>query len=294
MDPFTALFDAIDTINAHIDRALDDLETDLDIPEETEIPQSPDRVQDVGVTQDFNALKSQLNELAALGWADEEASWSSNFQLQVSAFNAIASPSQTIDRLLSHARKSTPKFKVPQMTPRTIVESTPFAAGLFEVDEEGWVTIKVSPDFWDDRSAAQAILAHEVCHYLLENAGIRYADVAINERYTDLCMFICGFGPLFLAGYKRDFAQQDDRPGHRLGYLSDEEYQYADRYVVELRQVYQLKLQSELEIQKRRLRERLQGNDVTLNRLIEYERRRSPYKSEIELYQDAIDRLERG
>ena len=294
MDPFTALFDAIDTINAHIDRALDELETGLDTPEEPEISYSSDRVQDVEVTPDFSTLKSQLNELATLAWADDEASWSANFQLQVSAFNAVASPSQTIDRLLSHARNSTPKFNVPQMTPRTLVEATPLAAGLFEVDEEGWVTIRVSPDFWHDRSAAQAILAHEVCHYLLENAGIRYANVAINERYTDLCMFICGFGPLFLAGYKRDFAQQDYCPGHRLGYLSDEEYQYADRYVVELRQVYQLKLQSELEIQKRRLRQRVQGNDVTLNRLIEYERGRSPNKSEVELYQDAIDRLERG
>ena len=294
MDPFNALFDAIDRVNAHIDRALDDLETEQDHPEEIEILQHPDRVRDVEGPQDFRGLKSQLNELAKLAWADDESSWLANFQIQVSAFNTVASPSQTIDRLLSHARRSTPKFKVPQMTPRTIVESTPLAAGLFEVDEEGWVTIKVSPDFWDDRSAAQAILAHEVCHYLLENAGIRYADVATNERYTDLCMFICGFGSLFLAGYKRDFAQQDYRPGHRLGYLSDEEYQYADRYVVELRQDYQLKLQSELEIQKRRLRERLQGNDAALNRLITYERARSPYKSEIELYEDAIGRLERG
>ncbi len=101
--------------------------------------------------------------------------------------NEIA-PAQFIEILLSHARRVTPEFSVPLMVPQTVVESTPFAAGRFEVDEEGWVKIKVSPDFFNDKLAAQAILAHEACHYILENSGIRYHDFKLNERYTDLCL----------------------------------------------------------------------------------------------------------
>ena len=46
------------------------------------------------------------------------------------------------------------------MVPRIAIEPMPAAAGQFEVDEEGWVTIRVSPDFERDLPAARAILAH--------------------------------------------------------------------------------------------------------------------------------------
>lgn len=49
----------------------------------------------------------------------------------------------------------------------------------------------------------------------------------------------------------------------------------------------------ELEALKKRLRCLLYGDSNAQTRIIEAERRRSPNKSEAELYQDAIDRLER-
>ena len=243
--------------------------------------------------QDFSELKSQLEELAKRGWAKDETSWYSSFSLSPSDLANEIAPAQVMKSLLAHAGRVTPEFSVSQMVPRTVIESTPFAAGMFEVDEEGWVTIKVSSNFFDDRLAAQAILAHEACHYILENSGIRQDDSALNERYTDLCMFICGFGQFFLAGYKREPAQNQYRPGHRLGYLSDAEYTFANQYVLDLREAYKLKLQSQLDTKKKQLRRLVHGDEAMLKRLVDYERSRSPNKSEVELYEAAINRLQR-
>lgn len=243
--------------------------------------------------QDFSELRSQLEELAKRGWAKDETSWYSSFSLSPSDLANEIAPTQVIQILLVHARRVTPEFSVPQMVPRTVIGSTSFAAGRFEVDEEGWVTIKVSSDFFDDRLAAQAILAHEACHYILENSGIRQGDFALNERYTDLCMFICGFGQIFIAGYKREPAQNQYRPGHRLGYLTDAEYTFANQYVLDLREAYKLKLQSQLDTTKKQLRQLVHGDEAMLKRLVDYERSRNPNKSEVELYEAALDRLQR-
>lgn len=244
--------------------------------------------------RDFNELKSQLKELVKSGWAKDETQWYSKFSINSSDLINEITPAQVIEKLLTHARRVTPEFSVPRMVPRTVVESTPFAAGRFEVDEEGWVTIKLSPDFFDDKLAAQAILAHEACHYILENSGIRYRDFFVNERYTDLCMFVCGFGEIFLAGYKRESAQNEYRPGHRLGYLTDAEYKMANRYVKELRDDFKRKLNSELDIKRTKLLQLVHGDEAALKRLIEYERRRNPNKSEVALYENAIDSIQRG
>jgi hypothetical protein len=106
-------------------------------------------------------------------------------------------------------------------------------------------------------------------------------------------MFICGFGEIFLAGYKQESARYEYRLGHRLGYLSDAEYQFASQYVKSLRQSDTLKPPDELEALKKRLGSLLYGDSNAQIRLIQAERRRNPHKSEEELYQDAIDRLER-
>jgi hypothetical protein len=54
------------------------------------------------------------------------------------------------------------------------------------------------------------------------------------ERLTDAAMFVFGLGDLFLAGYRKE-QSPEYRSGHRLGYLSDAEYQYAAAYVARLR-----------------------------------------------------------
>ena len=239
----------------------------------------------------FPSLQSQLHELGTIAWTTEQSFRHPQFLLNFKDFVHITTPAQVVEVLIRHAQRITPGFQVPYMVPRVLVTPIPFAAGMFEVDEEGWVTIKVSPDFFQDKLAAQAILAHEVCHYILSNSGIRKSNFELNERYTDLCMFVCGFGEIFLAGYKRQAAQNDYRSGHRLGYLTDAEYQFVHQYVIQLRQSKELLSPSELDTIKKQLLKLLYGDENACKRNIEAERRKSPHKSEIELYKDTISRL---
>jgi hypothetical protein len=240
----------------------------------------------------FYSLQWQLGELANLAWTTAQSFQLEPFELSLRDFTELTAPAQVVEILLHHARRIAPGFNVPYMVPRILVESLSFAAGQFEVDDEGWVTLKVGLQFFEDKLAAQAILAHEVCHYILENSGIRKSDRELNERYTDLCMFVCGFGSIFLAGYKRETAQLESRPGHRLGYLTDAEYKEAQRYVRQLRQSHELSPACELD----RLKKQLVGlihNEDTCQRLIEAARRRHPHKSLRDLYRDEIFRIQR-
>jgi DnaJ-class molecular chaperone len=241
----------------------------------------------------FDNIKSSLDGLAQLGWLTEESSWSDNFTLDPSELSESAPLDLVVKALLDHARQVAPGFSVPMMVPRVVVEPMFAAAGQFEVDQEGWVTIHVSPDFERDLPAARAILAHEVCHYILEHRGIRQPNFELNERDTDLCMFICGFGDVFLAGYKRSSACNEYRPGHRLGYLTDAEYEFANRYTSELRATYRQNLRSELDVLKERLLRKAQGDRDRVQRLIESECQGDRSLSEIELYRDAIARFDR-
>jgi hypothetical protein len=240
----------------------------------------------------FNNVRSILDELAGYGWSKNRSTWCSNFSLNPKELSNASELDQVVRILLDHARQVAPEFSVPHYIPRTISTSMSMAAGQFEVDEKGWVTIRVSPDFCHDRLAAQAILAHEACHYILGQSGIWHRDTQLNERYTDLCMFICGFGQVFLKGYKRDLAQSPNRQGHRLGYLTDAEYRFASQYVAELRQTRGVELRYEIDGVKRRLLQLVRGDEEVCRWYLETERKRNPHKSEAELYQDTIDRLE--
>lgn len=258
-----------------------------------QIAKSPEPLSYTSPLPTFPDLAAQLRELGKQAWTTGQSFQRSQFLLNPKDFVNISAPSQVVEVLIRHASQVVPGFSVPLMVPSVSVVPLPAAAGMFKVDEEGWVKIELGANFFQDKLAAQAILAHEVCHYILENSGIRKSDEHLNERYTDLCMFICGFGEIFLAGYRRDAAQQDYRPGHRLGYLTNDEYQFAQRYVMQLRQSGEISPPDELDKLKKRLLHLLYGDQGSCNRIIDFERRRSPHKSDMELYQDAIDRLER-
>ena len=107
-------------------------------------------------------------------------------------------------------------------------------------------------------------------------------------------MFVCGFGEIFLAGYKRKPAQNEYSSGHRLGYLTDAEYQFAHRYVKRIRKSYKENLHRELDTKKSQLLQLLRNDESAMTRLIEYERRRNPNQSEVALYEIAIYSLQRG
>jgi hypothetical protein len=86
--------------------------------------------------------------------------------------------------------------------PRVILQDHPQAAGQYQVDGGGCVTIALEPSFVQNTKALRAILAHETSHYVLENNGIRERDPESNERLTDLAVFALGLGGLYLEGYE--------------------------------------------------------------------------------------------
>ena len=241
----------------------------------------------------FGDLKAQVEELATRGWTQSEVDWKEGFLLDPARLDTMAEPAEIVEALLNHARRTTPEFSVPWLTPRTVVEQLPPAtAGQFVVDG-GWVTIKLGPKFFGNRGAAQAILAHEACHYILNNSGFRKRDIALNERYTDICMFVCGFGKLFLDGYQKYPSNRQYRRGHRVGYLTDMEYAFIYQYVLKLRKHYRENLKSELTGLKETLLRLVRGDQEMLESLIEAERSRTPDKSEAGLYENAIFRRRR-
>ena len=107
-------------------------------------------------------------------------------------------------------------------------------AGSFRVERDGYVEIRLLSSIATDHTAAVAVLAHEVCHYVLESSGIRREEVLDNERLTDFCIFVVGFGGVFLDGFRR--FGTDSRPGHRIGYLTDSGYANAHAGVRFLRE----------------------------------------------------------
>ncbi|MHC5732822.1 MAG: hypothetical protein ACYTXY_54045, partial [Nostoc sp.] len=92
------------------------------------------------------SLQSQLHELGKIAWTTEQSFRHPQFLLNFKDVVHITTPAQVVEVLIRHAERVTPGFQVPSMVPRVLVTPTPFAAGMFEVDEEGWVTIKVSRD----------------------------------------------------------------------------------------------------------------------------------------------------
>ncbi|MFS8086815.1 MAG: hypothetical protein ACMG6H_14370, partial [Acidobacteriota bacterium] len=191
----------------------------------------------------FAKLKRQIDKLAKDAWKSRESLTS---ELLLNPSKLPIDSNKAIETILNHVRQIASGLSVPNRVPRVETGSLIDAGGQFKVSD-GWVSVKIANYLLMDRQAVRAILAHEICHYVLENSGIREEDHEQNERLTDLCMFVCGLGDLFLGGYKRESIHNEYRPGHRLGYLTDAEYGFASKYVLELRTNNSLQLPTRLE-----------------------------------------------
>lgn len=178
-------------------------------------------------------LAASIDDLARRSWGGRDEIARRSLFLTRNRIDGLASQSEIVKEMLDHVRRVAPALDVPMLTPRIVTERLCEAAGQF-VEQDGWVKIAVGSHFFDNVNAAVAILCHELCHYVLEANGIRKKPTLANERITDTAMFVFGLGDLFLAGYKVP-GTTEYRTGHRLGYLLDTEYNFADQYVRELR-----------------------------------------------------------
>ena len=241
----------------------------------------------------FGLLKHMLEELARVAWKSAEALQQAAFHLhpdQLRDVHAEPDLERVLEAFLTHARGVAPGLSAPYFVPRVQMVPLTAAGGLFSEAPDGWVTITVADQFLTNPPAVRAILAHEACHYLLGSAEIQEGDRYQNERLTDLCMFVCGLGQVYLAGYKTGPGHPEYRRGHRLGYLTDEEYQFAARHVLELRRTNALGLPSQVETLHRRLAHFLRDAHVR-DRLLAQARRKHPAQDEAWIYALVIDQL---
>jgi hypothetical protein len=97
--------------------------------------------------------------------------------------------------------------------------------GTFSVEETG-VVIRYSDSMLRNPDALAAVFAHELCHYLLANAGDPPGGPDLMEHSTDCAATYIGFG-IFQANAARSFEQWTDGEwaGWRAswsGYLSEQ------------------------------------------------------------------------
>jgi len=237
----------------------------------------------------FAKLKWRLDRLAADAWQSQE---SLNIELALNPSELpTGSPDRIIEAMLNHVRRVAPGLSVPLRVPRVETGSLIDAGGQFKTSD-GWVSVKLANHLLSDRKAIRAILAHEVCHYILANSGIREADFNENERLTDACMFVCGLGRLFLDGYRSEVVNGEYRSGHRLGYLTDAEYNFAARYTRDLRSNNSLRLLTGAEQLRDRVASRI-TDKYARERLIKHAKAKYPEKSDAEIYEFVIDSFER-
>jgi hypothetical protein len=183
-------------------------------------------------TTGYTKLQAKVDLLAKRTWGSREDIKSTRLELAPKAIERHIDHGQIVGALLKHVRLIAPNISVPVMTPRVVVEPMCGAAGQF-IEQDGWVKIAVNPSFWNNIAAARSILCHELCHYILNANGIRQSPDSENERLTDAAIFVFGLGTVFLAGYQKSASEY--RVGHRLGYLTDDEYEFLKHYIPHLR-----------------------------------------------------------
>lgn len=130
--------------------------------------------------------------------------------------------------LVDQTRGRIGKLEVPFRKPR--VEFT----ALLPENEPGHIEfswdetiIRIHPYYADNPFALTAILCHELAHFILDHNGLRKSNRVENEKLTDLFVFRCGQGLIYLQGVHDVTNQDEQRIESRLGYLSLGEMAYA-------------------------------------------------------------------
>jgi len=151
--------------------------------------------------------------------------------------------SRTLNRIYQHARDWAPGLDIPWFVPPVRIVTLDSEAGHFRLDEDSYASIAVSTEYLGSIDATSLILAHEACHHILLQSGVSFQfkdDVILNERITDLTMFVCGFGEIVRCGYSVVHKRYGQYVNTHLGYLDSREYDAAYRYVLAKRQAERL------------------------------------------------------
>lgn len=148
-------------------------------------------------------LEALLIELANIAWRRQPRNGifflsSSSFPRSFSKDNIYHS----IALLYSHALIWASGLEIPSSIPTLHISPLEegSVAGQYSASESGPKIILAEKHFMNSKEFL-SILVHECCHHILDISGLRGKDNYLNERKTDLIMFICGFGQIILEGF---------------------------------------------------------------------------------------------
>jgi hypothetical protein len=246
-----------------------------------------------------------LDRLATVAWRVRGAPEDLRFLLDP-RYCPTASTIQNIEKALEllyqHARQWAAGFDVPFRVPNVRLPFAKFneAPGLYRVDEEGYVSIEISPALLQHPDSVLAVLAHEACHHILDLSGMNTHQSEVDEPLTDLAMFICGFGQVFMNGRSYLAAADSQWRSTHLGYLTEEQYNFAYTWVLQ-QSPARAKAGSDASQQvgydvryyRGKLLNKLGGNVSALERLLERERQLQPGCDELILYSAISEQIAR-
>lgn len=87
--------------------------------------------------------------------------------------------------------------------------------------------IRIHPKYRDEPFLLAAILCHELAHFILDHNGFNRPDLLENEKLTDLFVFKCGQGLIYLQGVVDFIEINGQLEKNKLGYMSLEEMAYS-------------------------------------------------------------------
>jgi hypothetical protein len=182
---------------------------------------------DAGVLRDLEAL-------ARGAWGGRRHPAAQGFILRPESLpptDTNAGREEVLRRYYSHARAWAPGWEVPFAVPRVHVTPWMDAAGAYEADAHGYLSIHVAPEYSAHENACRVVLAHEACHHILDVSGVRAPTRDAHERLTDLAMYVCGLGEIVNRGVRSLLVAGGGWAQVHLGYLTPEEHALACDWV---------------------------------------------------------------
>lgn len=161
-------------------------------------------------------IKDLKNELIRRAWHQDQG------PADLSLSPAAVYPPdwiQCLRAMLKQAELVAPKLTIPFLIPKLLFQDTSLhkVGGTFQLKSDGTILITIKKSLELQPRVALAVIAHELCHYILGNNNIRKETTLLNEKMTDVCMFVLGFGRIFLEG-------RQEMSGTAYGYLDPDQY----------------------------------------------------------------------
>ena len=264
-------------------------------------------------------IENKLEKIATEAWKSNSRKGDKNFLLNLPTLGLNLDGS--LSKLYDHARVWTPGFEVPYFVPKISFKPLVDAAGQYHT-RDGYVHIDLSTSILSDPAATLSVLCHEACHHILDISGQNTRNRDIDEPATDLSIFVCGFGDVFLAGQSGLQLASDGWKRVHYGYLTPEQYRFAHRWVLSARSIslptqfrpsfisrllafirpsekktdsfgINLSLQTETEILREKAMNMLGGNLGSFERLLEYEMNANRNVTDTDALRSLIGRLEK-